>query len=59
MLTQRLVDAYQRMSDTESQTDSVVEDLHSAIMEHKSSCFMCKKIMVRKPVSIMGGQRVA
>ncbi len=59
MLTQRLVDAYHRMSDSDVQTDSAVEDLHSAIMEHKSSCIVCKKIMVRKPTSIMGRQRVA
>lgn len=59
MLTQRLVDAYQRMSDTDTQTNPVVEDLHAAIMEHKSSCMLCKRIMIRKPVAIMGNQRVA
>ena len=59
MLTQRLVAAYRSISDSDLQTNAVIEDLHSAIMEHKSSCIVCKKIMVRKPTSILGGWRVA
>lgn len=58
-LTQRLVDAYQRMSDSEIQTGSVVSDLHSAIMDHKGSCILCKKMMMKPSVSILGSQRVA
>lgn len=59
MLTQRLVAAYQRTGDSDAQTDSLIEDLHSDIMEHKSSCIVCKKIMIRKPTSILGSWRVA
>ncbi|MDE1178515.1 MAG: hypothetical protein PW789_18230 [Edaphobacter sp.] len=59
MLTRRLVDAYQRMNDNEMQTSTVTNDLHSAIMEHKASCAICKRIIVKQPVSIAGTQRVA
>jgi hypothetical protein len=58
-LTQRLVDAYQRMSDSEIQAGSVVSDLHSAIMDHKASCIFCKKMMMKPAISILGSQRVA
>lgn len=59
MLTQRLVAAYQRISDSDAQTDSIIEDLHADIMEHKSSCMVCRKIMISKPTSILGSWRVA
>ena len=59
MLTQRLVTAYRRISDSDVQTDPVIEALHSAIMEHKSSCIACRKIMIRKPTSILGSWFIA
>lgn len=59
VLTQRLVNAYREMSDREIETGTVVNDLHIAIMEHKASCMLCKRIMFKQPVSVVGSQRVA
>lgn len=59
VLTRRLVSAYREMSDTEIESGAVVNDLHLAIMEHKATCPLCKRIMVRPPAPITGTQRVA
>jgi hypothetical protein len=61
VLTRRLVDAYSDMTESEIESGAVVNDLHLAIMEHKASCILCKRMMFKKPaaVAIMGTQRVA
>lgn len=58
-LTNRLIAAYREMTDSEIETGTVADDLHLAIMEHKSSCMLCKRIMLSQPASIAGSQRVA
>ena len=61
VLTSRLVNAYREMNETEIESGAVVNDLHLAIMEHKASCIVCKRMLFKQPnaVSIMGTQRVA
>ena len=61
VLTRRLVDAYREMSESEIESGEVVNDLHLAIMEHKASCILCKRMLFKAPasVAIMRPQRVA
>jgi hypothetical protein len=58
VLTRRLVNAYREMSDSEIESGAVVNDLHVAIMEHKTSCLTCKRVMFQQPAAIPV-QRVA
>ena len=57
-LTRRLVAAYNDMSDREVETAGFVDDLHVAIMEHKESCTLCRRIRGNS-VLTMQEQRVA
>ncbi|MBS1800273.1 MAG: hypothetical protein JSS95_10640 [Acidobacteria bacterium] len=61
VLTRRLVDAYREMSESEIESGEFVNDLHLAIMEHKASCILCKRMLFKSSasVAIMGTQRVA
>lgn len=59
VLTRRLVSAYREMSDSEIESGTVVNDLHIAIMEHKTKCPLCKRMMFKKATSIGGSVRVA
>ena len=47
-LTQRLVNAYRELTDSEIAAGTVVEDLHTAIMEHKENCPLCRRIVMRQ-----------
>jgi hypothetical protein len=58
-LTRRLVSAYREISESEIESGAVVNDLHLAIMEHKSSCLLCKRLIMKSPVVAVGTQRVA
>lgn len=58
LLTRSLVEAYQRTSDQDIESSSVIGDLQAAIMEHKSNCVLCRRILLRGG-AILGAQRVA
>ena len=58
-LTHRLVNAYREMTDSEIESGAVAEDLHTAIMEHKESCPLCRKLVMRQSAATMRPQRVA
>ena len=59
VLTHRLVSAYREMTDSEIETGTVVNDLHVAIMDHKSGCPVCKRTMFKQATSIGGPVRYA
>ena len=58
LLTQRLVNAYREMSESEIESGEVVNDLHIAIMDHKARCVLCRRIVMKQAGMAMG-QRVA
>jgi len=58
-LTRRLVSAYSEISDSEIESGAVVNDLHLAIMEHKASCLLCKRLTMKSPTVAVVTQRVA
>lgn len=59
LLTRRLVSAYREISESEIESGAVVNDLHLAIAEHKAGCLLCKRMIMKAPVSTAGTQRVA
>ena len=59
ILTHRLISAYREMTDSEIETGTVANDLHVAIMDHKSKCPVCKRTMFKQATSIGGPVRYA
>jgi|tagenome__1003787_1003787.scaffolds.fasta_scaffold13298560_1 hypothetical protein len=58
-LTQCLIAAYTKMTDEEVQRCGVVDEIHNAIMDHKSSCPRCRKVGTQSTYLYSGTQRVA